>query len=102
MVEQCAVGDEPGTATLRLGADDLHSSISDEWIERAEADPAIPNRWTESFAVHCPTTPDDLIAQYGTPAFIKIDVEGFEDHVLAGLSRPVRALSFEFQVRRST
>ena len=79
VVEQCAVGDEPGTATLRLGADDLHSSISDEWIERAHADPDIPNRWTESFTVPV-RTPDDLIAQYGTPAFMKIDVEGFEPH----------------------
>ena len=30
------------------------------------------------------------------PTFIKIDVEGFEPEVLAGLSRPVQALSFEF------
>lgn len=41
-------------------------------------------------------TLDGLLAEYGEPAFTKIDVEGFEDAVLAGLSRPLPALSFEF------
>lgn len=38
---------------------------------------------------------DELIARYGVPAFIKIDVEGGEANVLAGLSQPIAALSFE-------
>ncbi len=37
-----------------------------------------------------------LLARFGVPVFIKIDVEGYEDAVLRGLSRPVKALSFEF------
>ncbi|MEO1266296.1 MAG: FkbM family methyltransferase, partial [Pseudomonadota bacterium] len=42
------------------------------------------------------TTLDALIAEHGAPRFIKIDVEGFEADVLAGLSQKVPALSFEF------
>ena len=51
--------------------------------------------WDQTIEVPC-TTLDALVAQYGAPAFAKIDVEGFEDTVLDGLSRPLPKLSFEF------
>lgn len=40
-------------------------------------------------------TMEQLIAQYGSPFFIKIDVEGHELNVVRGMRRPVRFLSFE-------
>ncbi|HEY2341489.1 MAG TPA: FkbM family methyltransferase, partial [Chthoniobacteraceae bacterium] len=41
-------------------------------------------------------TLDGLIAQFGVPDFIKIDVEGFELEVLSGLSRSVPLISLEW------
>jgi FkbM family methyltransferase len=38
---------------------------------------------------------EELIRQYGSPFFVKIDVEGHELSVLRGLRRPVPYLSFE-------
>jgi FkbM family methyltransferase len=43
-------------------------------------------------------TLDSIIDTYGKPAFIKIDVEGFELEVLKGLTRNFGCLSFEYAV----
>jgi hypothetical protein len=51
--------------------------------------------WTRSIQVPV-TTLDALVDKYGAPAFIKVDVEGFEEEALQGLAHAVKALSFEF------
>jgi len=39
---------------------------------------------------------DSVILEFGKPVFCKIDTEGFEEQVIAGLSQPIPMLSFEF------
>ena len=41
-------------------------------------------------------TLDRLIDEHGAPTLCKIDVEGYEPQVLAGLGRPLPWVSFEF------
>jgi FkbM family methyltransferase len=52
-------------------------------------------RWDRSERVRMITL-DGLVAAHGLPAYVKIDVEGFECEVLAGLSTPVPLLSVEY------
>ena len=51
--------------------------------------------WTRPVKV-LSTTLDDLIEQYGSPDYIKIDVEGYEYEVLQGLSKKQNIISFEW------
>lgn len=93
-----AVGAKSGSARLRLSdATPTLSTLADGWRERiVRENPTFRGvRWERAVDVPV-TTMDALVDRFGEPAFCKIDVEGHEAEVLAGLSRPVRALSFEF------
>jgi len=94
---QAAASDHAGEVTLHLNtANPTVSTASGAFIEAAEGAGGWEGQvWDRTIAVPCLTL-DDLIRARGCPAFIKIDVEGWEDRVLAGLGQPVPALSFEF------
>lgn len=47
-------------------------------------------------------TIDALIDSYGVPDFVKIDVEGFEDDIINGLTRPLDKTVFLVEVRQET
>jgi FkbM family methyltransferase len=96
-IEAVLVGSSIGRADLRINVDNpTISTASAAFVDAADGAPGWEGqRWTRVIRMPV-TTLDNLIARHGTPAFIKIDVEGLEADVLAGLTKPVKALSFEF------
>lgn len=97
-VRSAAVGRAEGVARMALsGAHPTVSTLAESWRHRVQGgNPSFRRvRWEEEVEVRV-TTMDALISEFGMPRFCKIDVEGHEAEVLAGLSRPVEALSVEF------
>jgi FkbM family methyltransferase len=98
VVVPAAVAATEGVADLRTNRIGMLSSMSPEWIAATEASGRFDGmrpEWTGTVRVRT-TTLDRLIAEHGVPAFCKVDVEGFESEVFAGLSQPIETIAFEY------
>ena len=96
-IESVAVGRCEGMLDLELNLDNpTVSTASRAFVQAADGAPGWEGQsWSRTIRVPV-TTIDALVARHGTPSFIKIDVEGFEAEALAGLTKRVPVLSFEF------
>ena len=94
-VVQVAVGECEGERNLMIADSHVLSSLSPEWIDSVSRSGRFEGtRWCGVERVHL-TTMDSLADRYGTPQFVKIDVEGYEPRVLRGMSVLPAGLSFE-------
>ncbi|RJF87603.1 FkbM family methyltransferase [Oleomonas cavernae] len=96
---QSAVGAAMGS--LELAVSSRHptvSSLAPGWIAAVGSSDGFRHvRWDRRIMVEV-TTLDRLVATYGRPQFVKIDVEGMEAAILAGLSQPLPLIAFEYLV----
>ena len=94
------VAEHPGTREMSISSESTLSTMEPDWkLATASSGRFGGTSWDRAMSVEV-TTLDALIEHFGVPSFIKIDVEGFEEQVLRGLSRSVRAVSFEFVAER--
>jgi len=86
-VEECALGERAGEATMHLRQSSGHGSLLSDWQGTPYGELPVSI-----------STVDAAIAKYGRPMYIKIDVEGYELNVLKGLTQTVPLLSFEYHL----
>jgi FkbM family methyltransferase len=95
-VEACAAGETPGRALLELSDNHRLSSVNPDWRKMAQQSDLHRNsHWVGQIEVEM-TTLDLLAKRYGIPRFVKIDVEGFDDQVMRGMTFTPDAITFEF------
>ena len=95
------LGAEVGTLDFHISDSTVLSSFSTDWINSVKSERFKNNKWKTILKTEI-TTLDNLILEFGVPAFIKIDVEGYELEVLKGLSKPIGLISFEYTVPEQT
>lgn len=100
-IEKKALGASEKNGTIYISNTTEISSLSQEWIEAVAASRFSNSQWNTEQSIQI-TKLDTLIDRYGVPEFCKIDVEGYEEEVLKGLTRIIPYISFEYTVPEKT
>ncbi len=92
-----AVGREPGEAKLHVSSrHPTVSTLSADWVSRVGTTAGFEAvNWDQQVTVNV-TTLDALISEHGLPAFCKIDVEGMEAEILAGVNVAIPIVAVEY------
>ena len=91
----CAAGETPGRAVLHIYDRHELSTLTDLWFK--DAPTGARAKCIGNIEVEV-TTLDSMAAEYGIPSLVKIDVEGFDDSVIRGMSFKPKVISFEFNL----
>ena len=94
-IVQAALGESKKEGRIFISDTSEISSLSREWIDSVSTSRFKDNQWNTSQVVKIITL-DDLIEEFGLPQFCKIDVEGYEEQVLKGLTKAIPMISFEY------
>ena len=91
-IVQAALGRRAGVETMSISSStNALSTFAPHWKQGRFTNYV----WDQSAEVEMITL-DHLVGDFGVPRYCKIDVEGYEQEVVAGLSRRVGVISFEF------
>lgn len=92
------LSNKEGIQNMYIGDVSTVSSFSKKFVDESLKSKRFGDiKWNIEKAIEM-TTLDILIKTFGTPKFIKIDVEGYEYEVLKGLTTPVEYISFEYNM----
>ncbi|MFD0981478.1 FkbM family methyltransferase [Tropicimonas aquimaris] len=96
-VLEVAIGQEAAEMTMAVSSrHPTVSTLNGDFVTAGASAVGFEHvRWDREQPVSVITL-DGLIERFGNPAYVKIDVEGYEIAVLAGLSRPVPLISVEY------
>ncbi len=92
---QTALGASNEVKKIFISQENTLTTMSEDFIAETKKDRFKNTVWGEGDFINV-TTLDEIIKNYGTPMFCKIDVEGYEVEVIKGLSKPIKYISLEF------